>query len=303
MSEPLETHLLETFVEVVRRGSVTEAAERLNRSQPAISHRLKTLEEHFEVPLFERIGRQLELTAHGERLFEHGLDLLTQLRGLEEYVSGPRERIEGEVAIGTFPTVARHLIPEAVADILEHYGHLELTFQFAPASDLIDALQTGRVDLTLFVGDIDATGLREEPLGETRLVAAMSPADAPDDKLSLSHLRAQRYLSWTGPSDPTFDTAHRYAARYDLIDPNTPEIPQIETLRVLASMGAGFTILPDYTTRRDVRAGDLVTFPLPELDRAIPISILMREDQVEPPALRTVGRTLVDHGRSFLEDD
>ena len=287
--EPLETHLLETFVELVRQGSVTGAAERLNRSQPAISHRLRAIEERFDVPLFEKVGRRLELTEYGERLFEQSLDLLVQLEGLHEKVVGPADSVRGKVTVGTFPTVARHLLLDTIEELLSTYEYLRLNFRFATAAEQIELLRTGRVDMLVFVGDIDATALEVARLGETKLVAAMAPEQAPAGAdLEIAHLQNSRYLAWSGPSDPTFDAAYRYAVRHGLRDARTPEVPHIEALRALTRRGVGYSILPGYTTFRDVEAERLKTFSLPDFDQVIPIALVTRARQDVGPTLRTV---------------
>ena len=58
----------ESFYEVARLGSVGSAARALGRSQPAISHRLRALQDELGVELFEKVGRTLQLTEAGQRL-------------------------------------------------------------------------------------------------------------------------------------------------------------------------------------------------------------------------------------------
>ncbi len=71
---PLYQHLL-YFWTTVKEGGVTAAARKLRLAQPTISGQLRELENQLEVPLFERVGRQLRLTPMGRRIFEHADEL------------------------------------------------------------------------------------------------------------------------------------------------------------------------------------------------------------------------------------
>ena len=64
----MDIQLLKTFCMVARLGNITQAAEQLNFTQPAVSAQIRTLEEHFGVPLFERIGKKLYITEAGSYL-------------------------------------------------------------------------------------------------------------------------------------------------------------------------------------------------------------------------------------------
>lgn len=61
-------HQLKVFLKVSKTRSITKAAEELNLSQPAVSIQLKNLQDQFEIPLTEVIGRQLYITDFGKEI-------------------------------------------------------------------------------------------------------------------------------------------------------------------------------------------------------------------------------------------
>ena len=73
----MDIQLLKTFCMVARLGNITQAAELLNFTQPAVSAQIRTLEEHFGVPLFERIGKKLYITEAGSYLVEPAEKMLS----------------------------------------------------------------------------------------------------------------------------------------------------------------------------------------------------------------------------------
>ncbi|HEY3426837.1 MAG TPA: LysR family transcriptional regulator [Negativicutes bacterium] len=72
----MDIRLLQTFLLVARIGNVTQAADQLNFSQPTVTAQIRTLEEHFGVLLFERVGKKLYITEAGLRLTDYAEKLL-----------------------------------------------------------------------------------------------------------------------------------------------------------------------------------------------------------------------------------
>lgn len=72
----MDIRLLQTFLLVAKLGNVTQAAEQLNFSQPTVTAQIRTLEEHFGVLLFERVGKKLYITKAGLRLINYAEKLL-----------------------------------------------------------------------------------------------------------------------------------------------------------------------------------------------------------------------------------
>jgi len=293
IEEPIDLRLLHTFLEVARQGSVSRAAVMLGRSQPAISHRLRALEDDLGLKLFEKVGRRLKLTEHGHRLEAECRDLMALSAGLRERLTGD-ERVVGRVTIGTLPTLSSHLLVPAIAELLEVHADLELAFHFDFITELWEHLRTGRVDVVVAIGARPPDDLEHTVLGAARLVAVMAPrlAGGSGPRCSVEALRQLRYLAWDGPQDETFERVTRFVDDHGLARPQTSRIPHIETLRELAATGLGYAILPDYTVRRDADAGRLVAREIDGLDVAVRVTLVGRRGQVMAPALSAVRQRL-----------
>jgi LysR family transcriptional regulator, nitrogen assimilation regulatory protein len=296
MSEtPVDIGLIETFHAVTRLGSVTAAARELGRSQPAVSHRLRALEEELGVQLFAKQGRGLRVTEAGRRLERRSAQLLALARGLRDAVREPDDAVAGPVVVGSLPTLSAHLLAPAVAELISRWPELRLSFTYGFVPDLCERLRTGRVDLVLAVGAEATAGLDAERIATTPLVAALCPEDAPRrGRCSVPSLRRRRYLSWGGGRDATFDIIARFAESQQLLSPFTPSVPHIETLRELVIAGAGYTILPRYVLRRDEELGRLRTCRVSGLDVELPILLVRRPGSVDTRAVEVVAAGLRD---------
>lgn len=272
MEEILSIPMLEAFVEVARGGSVTRASRALGRSQPAISHRLKALEEALESPVFEKVGRQLHLTPQGEIFLKECEQILARLRALPHLLE--QEKSVGSVTIGAFATLSRYLLVDALEHAMESMPRVRWVVQIGVADELFDALRKGSIDVLYLIGDfaMDEELIEATYLGEVRAAVVLSPALWPySHRPSPEELRGLRLLLWRGMRDPSFELLEAHARSLGLVSETTFEVPQIETLRELARRGLGYTLLPDYIAREDVARGELETFVLEGMERSFPV--------------------------------
>ncbi len=297
---PIDLVLLQTFIQVARLGSVTDAAKLLGRSQPAISSRLRSLEAELGAPLFEKIGRKLVLNDTGRQLQQRCSEIITLSRGLRDIVDTGGQALRGRVRFGVVPTAAAHLLASFTTDLLNTQPEVEVVFTLDLVQPLLERLRTGLVDLVLVVLNRAPAGFECTPLGKTRLAAIIPPSSAGSRRtLSVASLRKMRYLAWSGPADPTADLISAYVAKNELTNQHTPLIPHVETLREMVALGAGYTILPHYTAHRAEGLGHVATRLASGLDHELTLFLVGRSNQIHSPTLLHVRNCL----RGLVESD
>lgn len=291
---PLDLLQLQTFHEVARLGSVMRAAQALHCSQPAVSHRLRALQDDLGVSLFEKVGRKLALTRAGERLQQQCQDVFALCQNMRDAVRSEGETIRGTVVVGTYATVSSQLLVPVLHQLLEEHAELRVRLKLGYTEPLCDELREGKADLLLLTGSQRQEGLRAVPVGTDALVAVMSPAIAPRRRGHVSpiELRRMRYLCWAGPRDETFEAAQRYALEHGLLDERSPLVPHTETLRSLAAAGAGYALLPSHSARADVESGRLVALTPKALRHRMVFQLITRKEQVITAAVAVVKEAL-----------
>lgn len=152
MRDSLDPELLRSFVAIVESGSVTAAAERVKRTQSAVSMQMKRLEETLGRALFERSGRALVLTADGERLLGHARRILSAHRAAMEAFD--ESSLQGSVTLGTPDEFASTILPNILARFAQSHPrvHVEVVCDNASRS-LRRCLATGDVDIALVTRD------------------------------------------------------------------------------------------------------------------------------------------------------
>jgi DNA-binding transcriptional LysR family regulator len=108
----LDVRRIRLLRELSLHGTVTATAEALHLSGPAVSQQLATLEKEAGLPLLEKQGRTLHLTAAGRLLVEHAEVILSGLAAAEADLRAMRSGSRGLVRIAIFPSAARVLLPQ-----------------------------------------------------------------------------------------------------------------------------------------------------------------------------------------------
>jgi|SRR5215813_5300428 len=146
---------LQTFVSIADNGGVARAAAKLNLSQPAVSRQINALETELGVPLFDRVGRRVQLTSEGKDLLWRSRRLLAEADSLGERASALRGGQTGVLRVGAPP----HVIETVLASFLSHYRHrhpqIEVHLLEDGGARLAGRLEQGDVQLALFANDVE----------------------------------------------------------------------------------------------------------------------------------------------------
>ncbi|MEZ4905142.1 MAG: LysR family transcriptional regulator [Spirosomataceae bacterium] len=141
-------HQLKIFQAVARLKSVTKAAETLNMTQPAVSIQLKNLQDQFDIPLTEVIGRQLYLTDFGEELFGIIEKILVDVDTVQHKMSAYKGILSGKLRVAGVST-GKYIMPYFLSDFLEKYKDIDLVLDITNREKVIDSLITNEVDFAL----------------------------------------------------------------------------------------------------------------------------------------------------------
>lgn len=134
------------FLAVAQCGSFSKAAERLNVTQPAVSHAVRRLEERLGGPLFYRTPAGVRLTSEGEVLHKFVSRAFHFLENGERKITEMRQLVAGEVKIGAGDTLCRHyLLPHLESFHREHPG-VKIRVTNRTTRETIALLKEGKID-------------------------------------------------------------------------------------------------------------------------------------------------------------
>lgn len=164
----LDLRSLEIFRAVAAEGSVSRAAERLNRVQSNVSTRIKQLEERLDRPLFHRGNCGLTLTADGHRLLSYA-DRLLQLS--EEAAEAMNEnRPSGRFRIGTMESTAAARLPAVLSAYHREFPDVDIEVSADVAQGLVEGLLAYNLDVAFIAEPVNVETLCTTPVFIEELV-------------------------------------------------------------------------------------------------------------------------------------
>ena len=173
----IKIEMLRCFSTVAQTGNLADAADRLGRTQSAISMTLKQLEDHLGQPLFEG-ERKNNLTPLGVEVFDLSQQQLRQfdetVGAIETSASAPH----GLLRIASVPSVAGLVFPSAIDNLTCRHDNLKVELRDCDSNQVIDSLLRGQADIGVASGVPALNGIRQGTLFEDRFGLICSPSHA-----------------------------------------------------------------------------------------------------------------------------
>ena len=278
----LAIYHLETLLWIARLGTFRAAAERLNTTQPAISARVREIEERLGVALFRREGRLMVLTARGRDLVH---DVEPLWAGLESALSKASDfaGATGVVRIGTGEIAAASCLPGFVRDVERDLPGVTLEVELDLTARMLQQVLGGTSDLVFLAGPVASPGIRTAPIGSVGLVWAASPGTA-------AQPMAQGAPVWSIPGhSPLHGVMLETLALHGIRPRTIGTCNNVRTLIEIVLAGRGAALLPETMVRAELASGALVEV-LPRPVRQIRFEAAIRSTEQDPLILELFRR-------------
>lgn len=236
---------LTTLVELVRRGTLTAAADALGYTAGAASQHVSALEKDLGVQLTERLGRQLRLTQAGRALAEHAELLLDAEESAVKAARATAEGRWGRLVVGAWGSSAAALLPPIVSRLAETHPSVRLHSKEIDVDSAMDCIRHGDVDIAFGLDYADAPMAREHGLEIVPLLEEEFVVTIAGDLWRRRRRRASTAeladLDWILPPERShFGRSFRFACRRLGFEPRVVhEVTDTAASLQLAAAGAG----------------------------------------------------------------
>lgn len=246
---------LDTLCCIARLGTFRAAAEFLNTTQPAVSARVRDLEESVGAPLFHKRGRRMELTPRGRELVQQVQPLLVHLDDILIGHSDPTAA-SGVVRIGAGEIAALSWFPQFMAQLKQRMPRVTCEVVIDLTMGMRQRLENGDIDVAILAGPVHGPQLRQAALGPVHL-HWMSAAPWPK-KRPVEEMFAQLPIWSLARPSATYDMTLAALGDYRVRAPGINTCTQIQALIEIIAAGAGIALLPDVMIAADIASGRLI---------------------------------------------
>lgn len=256
---------IRAFLMVAETQSFSRAAEKLFLTQPAISKRIATLEDSLDCQLFDRLGKNIQLTQAGQALIPSYQRILSEINETRRIISTLRSEVSGHLKFGTSHHIGLHRLPPVLQAYTKQYAEVELDLNFMDSEQACKLVLNGDVELAIVTLPITRDErLSRVPVWKDQMhcVAAKNHALAKTQKVMPEDL-------WDAPAilPPSGSYTRTLIDRaLGLGDASTDEPPQskssvtllethyLETIKAMVEIGLGWSVLPESMLDKKLKA-------------------------------------------------
>ncbi len=274
---------IRALVSIAQLGGVTRAAGTLNRSQPAVSRRIRQLEDALGSRLIEKVSGGVILTEAGRAFLPHAEAVLAAIEDGIAAVRDIRGEARGSVAIALVGTLAGTNVIEHVRRFARDHEDVHLALRTANSREVSDLVRRGEVTLGLRYFDDASAELVSRVVAEERLVvvAASSHRLAGRRAVKPQDLRADRWIGFLHRGDVTAAFANLLERSLIAAGLDGAEIAAVDSLTAqkrIVEIGFGLALLPESGIQEELRLGTLAVIDVPRLRATIPVAVIHRRN-------------------------
>jgi DNA-binding transcriptional LysR family regulator len=274
----LELSQLEVFLTVAREHHFSRAAEKLYRTQSAVSQTIRKLEVELGEALFDRSSREGVLTDAGKVLVEYAEKLLNLRSEAAESLVELRELQKGKLVIAANEFTALYLLP-VLAEFRRLHPMIKITVQRALGSHIPDDVLRYRAEFGVLSYEPQEPSLHSVVVYLDELVFVVPPKHplASAREVSIRQLGAESFVAHI-VSSPYRDKVlqlfktHKTPLHMDL------ELPTLQAIKQFVALGSGVALLPEISVETELARGELVRIPVRELQLKRKLRLIYRKD-------------------------
>jgi len=276
---------LKTFIEVATEGSVSKAANKLYRTQSAITQQIKQLEEEINLPLFDRRNSRIYLTPEGEQIYEFALERMNEISDHISTIKSDTKSLGGLIKIGVRPDIGLFNLPILIANFKKDFPNVNFQIDYGYAKEIESMLINNEIDfgILLFVKDkklFDIYPLDKKEValvGSKKYLSKAGTIKSPKDVLELDlidyvdDVETRAFAGWANKINKNI-MAEQRKIKASVICPDSA------MMKALIQKHVGVGLLPKYLVEPELIKGSLVQIlPKHATDFSISFDLAVRK--------------------------
>ncbi|PTM09188.1 MAG: LysR family transcriptional regulator [Bacteroidetes bacterium] len=254
-------HQLRIFQKIVETKSITKAAKELHLSQPAVSIQLKKLQDQFEVPLTEIIGRQLYITAFGEEIAVASRRILEEVHAIKHKTLAFRGQLTGQLKFSIVST-GKYVMPYFLSDFLRQHLGIDLVMDVTNKAQVVQSLENNKTDFAMVSVLPSHLQIERLELLSNKLYLVGSPRmDYDRQNFDLEILKTS-LLIYRENGSATRQQMENFITQRELPTTKRMELTSNEAVKQAVVAGLGYSILPLIGIRNEIMNGSIEVIPL-----------------------------------------
>ncbi len=264
---------LQIFLKIAQTKSVTKAAEELYLTQPAISIQLKKLQDQFEIPLTEVVGRRIYITDFGKEIAEAAENILNQVYAINYKTLSYKGQLWGRLKISVVST-GKYVMPYFLSGFMKQHPGVELVMDVTNKTKVIESLENNEVDFSLVSIVPENLSVHRVDLLDNKLylVGNDDATLSLKKKYTAKQLFEQLPLIFRESGSGTRQSMEKFIAKHHLVIKKKMELTSNEAVKQAVLAGLGYSVMPIIGIRNELQNDEIKIIPV----NGLPIKTVWR---------------------------
>ena len=291
---------LQIFRTVAELQSYTQAARQLYLTQPAVSMQIKQLEEEVGMPVFDRIGKKIQLTDAGRELLQHARNIHIQLEEAQQSMEELRGVKRGRLHL-TMASTANYFTPRLLAGFCREYPDIQISLSVANRAGLLQALEQNTTDMVIMGEPPTTMPLAAEIFMENPLVIVAPPGHrlAGKKNITLKEVAREHFIIREIGSG-TRAAVERFLSTHDLERPQSIEMNSSEAIKQAVQAGLGLGVVSMHTLEMELALKRLVVLNVEDFPIMRHWRLVYRKDRHFSPVSQAFHDYVLEHTSELL---
>ncbi len=255
----------EYVIAVANFGGISQAAEKLNISQPTFSKYLKKIEGELGMELFDRSTLPIKLTRAGECYVEAGKRFIDLDRQLQKQLDEIKSNSNSVIRVGISPSRSPYMMPDIISLYKKQNPNGRVIIEERTTAELNKRLMLGELDLVISLLDKDTECFERIDLFEESILLAVHKSECPENASAKEILMSSTVIN-VGKGQAMWQILNELVEDMGICQPEI-ECQSIESALALVKRGIGAMIVPSYIARNGKNYQNEEVCFLPLFDR------------------------------------
>ncbi len=252
---------LRIFLKICQTQSVTKASEELHLTQPAVSIQLKNLQEQFEIPLTEMVGRKIFITDFGKEIAEAAENILNQVHAINYKTLAHKGKLAGRLKISVVST-GKYVMPYFLTDFLKQHDGVELLLDVTNKVRVLESLEKNEVDFSLVSVLPENLQIEKTDLMQNKLYVVSQTGQKFKNRIYDKSVFENLPLIYREQGSGTRQTMEKFIQKNNLPVTKKMELTSNEAVKQAVIAGIGCSIMPLIGIKNELQNGELQIVPV-----------------------------------------
>lgn len=257
-------HQLQVFLKITQTKSITKAAIELHLTQPAVSIQLKNLQDQFEIPLTEIVGRQLYVTEFGKEIAFAAANIINEVHAINYKTLAYKGILSGKLKISIVST-GKYVMPFFLSDFIKENSGIEFEMDVTNKTKVINTLKKNEVDFALVSVVPKDIEVESEVLMQNKLYLVANKDFEINPSVKIKETLSKLPLIYRESGSATRISMENFLISNNIKASMKLQLTSNEAVKQAVIAGLGLSIMPLIGLKNELENGEIKIIPLPKL--------------------------------------